>query len=714
MSDLSCLKEEALRWPEKRRFIGETLLAEGFRAHYDDPVPVARAFALKSLLGGHQKHLYDHDLIAGSIRGLWSETADEAESKAAEKIVGSYGRTSFLTNRDHFAPDYETLLEIGVGGILDRIGRSRIVHKDDADFEKKRVFLDASELSMRAFGDMIAGYARAAEKRAAESGNESRFSEIASACRAVVSDPPHSFRQALQLVWLAHVSFVCERRYAMALGRLDQYLYPFYRHDVESGLLDRAGAVELLACTLVKIGEYRAFGGDDVVNICIGGLKRDGTGGVNELSDCILEAVGGCNIPGPNLSARIYAQIPDSFLDHCLKVIGTGLGYPALMNDAVNIPALRRHGYSEEDSRDYCMVGCIENFMPGKQPPWSDGRFNVPKYLELALNRGRCALTGVQMGPDTGDADAFSSMEDFMAAFTRQLRYGAAEYMAFFRNENDRYNRVAYAQPYLSCFCRGCIERGLDVNDGGALYPSVHGAGCMGIATVADSLAAVEEVVFRQKRCSTGALRDALLGSFEGCPELRQELLAAPKYGNGDDRADKYAVWYVDTLDSLFSRYRTHDGGPIYIGIASNVQNIDAGKEVGATPDGRLTGQPLSDAASPMRGMDRGGPTAVICSVTKPDYRHASLGTVLNQKFSPSVFSDDDKRAKLRALLRVYFAQGGQEMQINAVSRAVLQDAMEHPAGYESLVVRVSGFSAYYTKLDRAVQRDILQRTEHL
>jgi len=358
------------------------------------------------------------------------------------------------------------------------------------------------------------------------------------------------------------------------------------------------------------------------------------------------------------------------------------------------------------------MVGCIENFIQGKQPPWSDGRYNVPKYIELALNNGYSMLEGTKLGPETGSVSAFTTMDLFMGALEEQMRYGASEYMMYFRNDNERYNRVMYSQPFLSCFCFDCIGRGLDINDGGAFYPSVHGAACMGIATVADSLAAVEDLVFIKKAVTMETLRDALLKNFEGYENLRPEMLRAPKYGNNLDAADKYAVWYVLFTNQLFSKYRTYDGGAIYTAMASNVSNIPAGREVAATPDGRKSGEPLSDAASPMHGMDVNGPTSVINSMTKPDYTLVSCGTVLNQKFSPSMFSDDRKRKKLLGLIKTYFKKGGQEIQINAISRGVLFDAMKNPQEYKNLVVRVSGFSAYYITLSKEVQEDILKRTE--
>lgn len=717
MNYLQRLKEEMAETPVKKTMISPYLMYTGFSRHLDDPVPVARAYAIEALFTRHEKFIYRNDLIAGSFRGRLSDdpSITGALLDRANGLIQSYGMNHFGTNADHFAPDFETFLSDGVEGTLAKINLSILVHKGDPDSEKKLNFLTAAEISMRAFGTMIRQYGEAAALMAAhyENSQKENFNEIARICEKLSSGKPDTFREALQLVWFVHTAFVYEGRYAMALGRIDQYLYPYYRMDIDSGLLTNKQAVELVECTLYKIGEFRYFGGDDVVNIAIAGRRPDGEGGVNELSYIILEAVKNCNIPGPNLSARLYDGIPDEFLDMCLQVIGTGLGYPALMNDEVNIPALRRQGYSIEDSRNYCMVGCIENFIQGKQPPWSDGRYNSPKYIELALNNGRCMLSGIPMGPETGDAAEFKTMKQFITALKTQMEYGAADYMTRFRNENDRYNKIAYMQPFLSCFCQCCIERGLDINDGGAFYPSVHGAGCMGIATMADSLAAIEDVVYNQHAATLPELRDALLADFNGYDELRFKLLRTPKYGNDNDFTDKYAVWFVEIHDEIFSKYRTRDGGAIYTLIASNVSNIPAGKETAATPDGRRSGEPVSDAASPMHGADKNGPTAVILSMTKPDYRKVSGGTVLNQKYSPSMFRDPGKRAKLLSLIKVYFNRGGQEIQINSVSRDILAEAVKHPAEYRNLVVRVSGFSAYYTLLDSSIQTDILERTEH-
>ncbi len=703
MTKLELLKKEIYESkPVNQKIVTGIYMYEGYMEHLDDEVPIAKAYAIESLFTKHKKHIYTNDLIAGSLLGMSEKDISDSSINQANGICYSYGIRSFVTNADHYAPNYETFLNDGIEGTLNKIYKSMNAHKDE---NKKTVFLKSAEITLKAFGNMILQYADIAL--------QNDMTDIYNVCKKISFAKPETFREALQLVWFTYIAFRYEGRYAMALGRLDQYLYPFFEKDLKEGILNEEEATQLVSCTLIKIYESRFFGGDDVVNIAIAGVKPDGTGGVNKLSYIILKSVGLCNIPGPNLSARLYKGIPDEFLDECLKVIGTGLGYPALMNDEVNIPALLRHGYSLEDCRNYCMVGCIENFIQGKQPPWSDGRYNSPKYIELALNNGICMHTSMQIGPATGDVNEFDTMDKFMHALKKQMSFGASQYVRVFRNENERYNSYNYMQPFLSIFCDCCIERGLDINDGGSLYPSVHGAGCMGIATVADSLAAIEMYVYDKKEITLSTLRDAVLNNYEGYEELRLKLLSAPKYGNNNDFVDKYAVWYVDVHDEIFSKYRTRDGGAIYTAIASNVSNIPAGKEIAATPDGRKDGEPLSDAASPMHGMDKNGPTSSLKSLCKPDYTKVSCGTVVNQKYSRSVFTDPEKRKKLLALIKVYFNNGGQEIQINAVSKKVLADAITHPENYTDLVVRVSGFSAYYITLSNEVKLDILKRTEH-
>lgn len=688
----------------------ELLRFRSFSTTYGQSPLTAGALAQKAWFENYPAYVYEYDRIAGSRHGNYITDYNPKELNKARAICGSYGYLGFWTNSDHFAPGYDRFLKDGICGTMARIEESLLVHKKDP---AKVAFLTAQKEVLTGFSAFVRRHSEAALEAAARTEIPECRQELAVLAADLAHaawEKPVTLRQALNLVWLIHLSFLFQNKYAMALGRMDQYLYPYYKNDIAAGRITDEEAEDMFACTFMKIVEY-GFG--DTVNICIGGVTPEGEEGINELSYIILHAVRDCNVPGPNLSARLHEGMPDVFLDECLQVIGTGLGYPALMNDLVNIPALQRHGYAPEDARDYCFVGCIENFIPGKQPAWSDGRFNIPHFLEAVFHGGVSMVDQGYLGIRTQPVEEMTTMAEFMAAFEAQIAYAAGEYVTIFNNENGRYNYRHYAQPFMSLFCDDCIARGEDINCGGARYPSVHGAVGMGIATIADSLAAVEKVVFLDKKCTLTELRDALAANFEGYEPLRALLLNAPKYGNNDDFVDKYAVWYVEYLDKVFSRYKTRDGGVFYTAIASNTQSVSAGHITGATPDGRLAGVPLSDAASPTYGMDKNGPTTAFLSLCKPDYRLVSCGTVVNQKYTPDMLSDPVKRAALTAAIQVYFSRGGQEVQINCVSRDILIDAMEHPENYGDLVVRVSGFSAYYTSLSRDVQEDILHRTEH-
>lgn len=704
MQNLRSLREEINSVDSKGlKNVRNIILYNGYKKHYNISRIKAKALAKSELFSSMPKKVYHNDLILGSVAGLFLKNVIDEELSFADEVCESYGVNTFQTNADHFTPDFEYLLQKGIGGILLDIEKSMKKHAGDYG---RIEFLDCCRITLEGLSLMIAGYADEALRLGKY--EEERV------CRKIAKKAPESFREALQLVWLAEESFFAEGRSAMALGRMDMYLYPYYKKDVKNGCMTPEFAEELLACTFLKIDEHRVFSNtEEVINICIGGEKREGGRAANDLTYLILNAVKRCAVSGPNLSARISPRDTDKFFDACLEVIGSGIGYPALINDEINIPALKEYGYSDEDCRDYSMVGCIESFISGKQPPWSDGRFNLPLYIEYALNEGRTFESNAFLGAKTKNAESMDTMKKFLLALETQIRLGADEYAALFNNRNDMYNPLAFSQPYLSCFCRSCIERGIDIREGGTVYKSVHGVGVTGMATAADSLAAIEEVVFNKKYLTLAELRDVLKNNFEGRRDVKARLIFAPKYGNNSDFADKYAEYLLNLTADFFKNKHTRDGGRFYIAMASNVQNISAGYEVGASPDGRESKKALSDAASPMRGRDERGLTALIHSVTKLDYKKCACGTVVNLKFSKNFFEDKNKQNKLRSALRVYFERGGQEIQINCVSRQKLKDAMEHPEKYEDLVVRVSGFSAFYTRLERAVQLDILERTEH-
>lgn len=658
-----------------------------------------RANGIYSLFSSPDPVILKNELIAGNRMCLYS-TEDKDRIEHAKSIVNRLGARSFGSNSDHFAPNYRRILADGIPGTFDAIDASIAAHGGD---ERRLLTLRAMRKTLEGFAAMIAKYAQAARRLIGSEGyDDERLTFIAGNCEALTERAPETFAEALQLVWFCHNAFVTEGRYAMALGRLDQYLYPYYKRDIERGAITDERVVELLENVFIRLE-------GDVVNIAVGGTSPDGKCEVNELSYLVVEAVKDCHIPGPNLSARIMRDTPDEFLAACLRSIGTGLGYPALMNDEVMIPGLESYGYPHEDVCNYSMVGCIENFMTGKQPPWSDNRFDTPRFIEYVFHNG-ISETGHTAGLDLGDVDEIGSMDEFMARLERELELGVFEYALYVNGYNKNLDPDYYEEPFLSIFCDDCIGRGLDINRGGAIYPSTHGAACMGVGTVADSLAAVEKVVFVDHEATLGEIRDAMKANFVGYDELRAKLLAAPKYGNNDDFVDKYAVWCLDYLQGLFLKQKTRDGGPFFVLMAANTQNISSGKCTGATPDGRLATEPISDAASPTYGRDVKGPTVTLASLSKPDYTKSAGGTVVNQKFSPAAFAED-KIGNLAALIKVYFKRGGQEVQINATSREILEDAMKHPENYGDLVVRVSGFSAYYVGLGRDVQLDILNRT---
>ncbi|MGI6705620.1 MAG: pyruvate formate lyase family protein [Clostridia bacterium] len=715
------LKEEISGWERARDDRRILLRYRAYRKFASYPNCIRRALAFSHLLLAHSKKIYKHDLIVGSIAGLYTDMGCHKSLPLGEEVyhyLGKVGERSFLTHYDHAAPNYARLLSLGIRGLLEEVRKSaEKIHDTDEEGLDKKAFLKAVEISLKAFRKYILQYARLAgtmATKASDPAERTRLLRIQKVCTNISMEPPKGFYEALQLIWFAHTVFVLEGRYAMALGRMDQFLFPFYQEDIKNRRITDEECLSLLENTFLKIGELKAFtSNDDVVNICIGGVKADGSEGVNRLSYLILEAVKNVHIPGPNLSARIHRGTDDEFYMKCLELLKTGIGYPALFNDEVNIPALLKKGYPIELARDYCMVGCIETYLPGKQPPWSDGRFNTPKYIELALNDGICMITGKRIGVSTGNPCDFQTFEDFMEAFQKQIRFAAREYTASFNRMNRKLNPKEYTAPFLSALFDDCIKRARDINDGGTLFPTNHGVACMGIGTTADSLAAIRELVYEEKAISMAELVQALRDDFNGHDEIRYLLKnRAPKYGNDMDAVDRYAIWFVEYLSSVFNGYQTFDGGHFFILMAANVNNVSAGKETAATTDGRKAFQPLSDAASPTYGADRKGPTAVINSVTKADYTLVTGGTVLNQKFHPSCFDGKESMEKMVGLIRSYFQKGGQEIQMNVISRDTLVDAMKHPEKYEDLIVRVSGFSAHFNQLADEVKMDIIRRTE--
>lgn len=686
--------------------------AESFRATEGLPMTLRRARALNAVLERCRLPLVPGEALLGSGIGRFAEVVDERALESACEYLAPLAGRDFTTHADHSAPDYAGLLREGLAGLQQRAKerRSEVCEAaSTASGGDRAVFLDSVVEALGGLRRYVLRWAEAAEEAAS---SEPEWSETlldqAEMLRRLSTNPPRTLHEAMQLVLLAHSALQLDDRYAMALGRVDQYLYPFYRADVAAKRLDEAGAQELFDHLFAKIAHR-----NDIQNTCVGGLTADGADATNELSYLAVRAAIRVGQPGANLTARIHAETPDRFLQLCIEAIRTGIGFPALVNDDILVPALVEQGYPLEDARVFCFVGCIETFMPGKQAPWADSRFNLLRCVDLAMRGGRDGLTGEQAGPDTGEPVTW---EMFWDAFCTQVREGVRAHAEWFCAAEARADAQAaeLTSPLLSALTRDCIERGLDVNDGGAVYAANYGVAGMGIGSTADALAALRQLVYREHRFTLAGMREMLDASFAGYEAERQLLLhGAPKYGNDDQEVDSLAREAALVFADAVLCHRTPRGGRFWGLMAANVQNVAAGYEVGATPDGRLARQPLSDAASPTFGRDVNGPTAVARSIAGLCYGRCPGGNVVNMKLHPSALAGERGVSAMAALVRGCFALGGAQLQFNTTDRATLMHAMEHPEEHRDLVVRVSGFSAYFVTLDRAVQEDILARTEH-
>ena len=586
-------------------------------------------------------------------------------------IVSQRGSRFFQVGWDHTAPDYNTLMERGLGDFIRRAQKAKE--------ELQRPESEAMLIALQA----VSNYFR----RAGESWRESRPVE-AERLRHLATEPPRTFADGLQLMWLLFVLLTSQTRHHMALARIDQYLYPLYQRDT----IDRTEALNQLCHIFSKLEGFHA-----VSNICIGGVKPDGSDAVNELSYLVLKAVERVHSPSTNLSARLHKDSPEPFIRACAKLIATGIGFPAIMNDEVYIPSMMRCSIPLEAARDYALFGCVEGNIPGRAPAWSDSRFSlVESFLETIA-----------------DLETFETCDELWDRFAASVRTGMERHLEKYNQMLLEYPAERCPDPLLSALTRDCIARGLDINNGGAEFPRQHGVGICGPATIADSLAAIKKLVFEEKRIPKDQLLAALRNNFEGYEVLRQTLInCAPKYGNDDPYVDEFFTKIVALCSESAMNKMTVDHGYLRICMASNISNVSVGKRTRATPDGRLAETPLSDAASPNAGMDRSGSTAFINSVVKSDYTNANC-TVVNMRFLPDMFQDEAGYDRLTVLLKRFIAGGGHEIQFNVTRDDVLKDAMEHPENYGDLIVRVSGFSAIFTKLDPAVQRDILRRNSH-
>lgn len=615
----------------------------------------------------------------------------------------------------HIAVDYEKLLRVGYGGLLDEVDvRLRNLREDESGYEDKRVFLEAAAIALRAASDFILSYSDKARALAdgAEGDRREELIAIGDVCRKIAVKPAESFREALQLFWLTHVILSVQGGIALAAGRLDQYTYPHYIRDIEANRLTRDDALRLLEAMWVKFNEP---GLGTVQCVTIGGQHVDGSDATNELSYLCLEATANVKLPYPNLAARCHDASPAEYylkISHSLK---QGTGLPAVFNDETVIPGLVDIAVSPEDARNYCVIGCVETGMPGSQAPYETCLVNLAQGLELALRNGVGRVDKKQLGPATGDPRQFGSFEELVAAVKLQLNCLIDEKLktvtgeAFYRAPH--HNRSC---PFASSLVDGCIEKGKDIYHGGPDFKGFTGIFGIGLGTVADSLAAIKNIIYEKQLLTMDDLIRVLQSDFEGEEDVRLLLKnKAPKYGNDCDYADEIAR----DIGGFFGREILSRKGPrgewcIPV-MMSYLHNINFGRITGATPDGRKAGEPLSNGLSPSQGVDFKGPTAVVCSVTKLDHKLFPGGSVLNMMFHGGSIAGDKGLKDLAAFTRSFIEMRGGQIQTNVVSTQTLKEAKIHPENYRSLLVRVSGFSEHFTKLHPDAQDEIIARTEH-
>jgi formate C-acetyltransferase len=630
----------------------------------------------------------------------------------------------------HTAPDFEKLIKVGLNGLIAE-ARQRIADVDgpmgaDPEELRKRSFYKAVELTCQGVIEFACRYqkqAQALAERESDPARKAELLEIARICGKVPAGPAETFHEALQSLWFLEVALHQENyEQALCLGRLDQYLYPYYKRDLKRGVLTRGRAVELLGCLFVKLSEFVPLFSDYLAPfftgfpanpaITFGGLTPDGEDATNELTHAILDTREVLKTRHPNLHARIHQGSPEAYLQRAVEVLKSGGGMPAFFNDEVIVPALVNKAISEEDARDYVVIGCVEISVPRKTFGSTDAALmSLPICLDMALRDGYCPVMRKKIGVETGDPQAFTDMDDVVEAFRRQVSW-VVDQMVIGLNALSLAHEELYPSPLLSSLTEGCLDKGKDVTAGGAVY-NFTGVQGVGTADVANSLAAIDRLVFAEKQVTMEQLLKALEDDFEGHEDLYRLVNRVPKYGNDDELADRYAKIVAQIFCEEVARHRNTRGGVYLPGFLSMTTHEGFGSFVGALPSGRKAFQTFANGLSPCDGSDLKGPTACLKSIAKIDYSIAASGVSVNIKFSPVDLSGEEGTHILSALIRGYFELGGMHLQINLVSRETLLDAQQNPQKYPDLMVRVSGYSAYFVDLTKEVQDEIMARTEH-
>ena len=731
-ADIQLNKRKIENFSEKMYFQRSNIYSIIWSEKKNEPIILKKAKALVEFLEKKEIILKENDLLAGYQQPYnFSEPHEEFSKNPFpisfnSNLIYDLSRISkknriFLEEfkkavkvglfvswiGGHVIPDYKEVLRKGFIGVR-RDAEKNLVNKKYIN----RDFLSSVVIICKGIENYIKRYAKKADLLAVKTKSRSRkynLKKISETCEWVSVNPPRTFFEALQLFWFIHEILTSEQESgSLSLGRFDQYMYPYYIDDLKDGRTTRKEAEKLIEEIWIKFnGLSRGF-----QNITLGGQKIDGSDATNDISYICLEVTRKLQMPQPAVSVRYHSKTPEIFFNLACETIKMGFGLPVLFNDEVIIAAKERMGIKREDAINYGIVGCVEPAIPGKEFSQAEAlRINWAKVLELILNEGICMVTAEKVKMKNEELSNFNSFDDFYEVYKEELNYFIDMGIKALNILDKNFSKFC-PYPYLSTIMSECIKKNRSVTSGGTIYNLTSINGC-GMANTADSLAAIKKLVYEEKKISLGELKDNLRNNFSKNERFRQMLInRSPKYGNDDNYVDIFLQDLVKLFCNKINRYRNPRGGGYQCGLYSVDTHAALGKLTGALPDGRFSGKALANGLSPSQGMDRLGPTAVINSILKFDHKLLGNGMVLDLKFLPQVLADKNGFEKFKMLIKIYFELGGMELQFNVINKETLVKAQKSPDGYHNLIVRVSGFSNYFTSLDKVLQDEIINRTE--
>lgn len=703
--ELSCHSIHDLQILNDRKKISFAVDDQTRRAYEDRIIPFWQGRSIRDILFAEMSGEWKKAYEAGVYTEFMEQRAP-GHTVADDKIY----RRGFL--------DFKADIERSV---------QSLDYHNDPEAHNKQKELEAMSICCDAiirFAERHAEKARELAEHEADPQRKKELERIAEVCSHVPAHAPRDFWEALQAYWFVHLGVITELNTwdSFCPGHLDQHLYPFYKKGLEDGSLTREQAEELLQCLWVKFNNQPAppkvgvtaeesATYTDFANINLGGLRSDGSDGVNETSYLLLDVIDEIRLTQPSSNIQLSKKSPDRFLKRACEIIRKGWGQPSIFNADLVVEELVRQGKSIEDARSGGTSGCVETGCFGKEAYILTGYMNLPKILEVTVNNGIDPRTSKKIGLETGDPTQFTSFEELFDAFTRQLKH-FVDIKTKGNNVIERLFATHMPAAFLSILIDDCIKSGKDYNDGGPRYNTTYIMG-VGIGTLTDSLAAVKYHVFDEKSLTMEQLLVALRHNFQGHERIRQMLWnKTPKYGNDDEYADSLLRASSDAFDQTVSGRMNTKGGFYAVNYLSTTCHIYFGSVLGATPDGRRAQEPVSEGVSPVQGADRHGPTAVMKSVAKMDQVRTG-GTLLNQKFSPSLLEGEEGIDNLAHLVRSYFKLDGHHIQLNVVTAETLRSAQANPEKYRDLIVRVAGYSDYFCDLGKVLQDEIIARTEH-